>query len=90
MEDLYKVLIGIVFLAFGFPIGDFLKKKTKDEQKDGRKWFKLLVLSGLIGGFIGLLIGKDWVLFTFFFIAIVSSRSLIKTKPLKKKKRKSP
>ena len=75
MEEVYKILIGMAFLALGFPLGDFLRKKTKDEQKDGRKWFRLLVLAGLIGGFIGLLTGDDVILFTFFFIAIVSSRS---------------
>jgi|TARA_Y100000310_G_scaffold121029_1_gene119805 hypothetical protein len=77
MEELYKILIGIVFLLLGIPIGNFLAKVTKEELKSGRKWFKLIVLVSLIGGVIGLIIGNDVLLFSLLFIAIVTSRSLI-------------
>lgn len=80
MEELLRLLLGIFVLILGIPIGNFIKKLTLDEQKDGQKWFKLLTLIGLIGGFTGLLIKEDWVLFTFFFIAIVSSKNLQKKK----------
>jgi len=77
MQEIIKLLIGTILLVLGIPIGDYLKNKTKDEQKQGQKWFKLLVLIGLIGGFIGLVMGIDWVMFGFFFITIITSRSLI-------------
>lgn len=63
-------------LVLGIPIGDFLAKATKDEKKQGQFWFRLIIILSLIGGFIGLIIGNDIILFTFFFIAIVTSRSL--------------
>ena len=76
MQEIIKLLIGIIVLILGIPIGSYLAKITKEELKGGRKGFILLVWIGLIGGFIGLIIGNDVLLFTMFFIAIVSSRSL--------------
>jgi len=70
--------MGIVVLILGFPIGSFLAKITKEELSSGQKWFKLIIFLSLIGGFIGLIIGNDALMFSFFFIAIVTSRSLIK------------
>jgi len=78
MQEIFKLLIGIVVLILGIPIGNFLAKQTKEELKEGKKWFKLLITLSLIGGFIGLIIGNDILLFTFFFIAIVTSRSVRK------------
>ncbi len=76
MQEVYKLIIGILVLALGFPIGNFLAKKTKEELKAGQKWFRLIILLGLVGGGIGLIIGNDVLMFSFFFIAIVTSRSL--------------
>ncbi|KHO49001.1 hypothetical protein J4412_02135 [Candidatus Pacearchaeota archaeon] len=86
MQELVKLSIGIIFLILGIPIGDYLKKLTEDEQKDGQKWFRILIAISVAIGFYGLIIGNDWLLFTLFFIAIVTSRSLI-TKKIKKKTR---
>ncbi|PJE81819.1 hypothetical protein COU58_00640 [Candidatus Pacearchaeota archaeon CG10_big_fil_rev_8_21_14_0_10_32_42] len=77
MQEILKLFFGVVILTLGIPIGNFLKKQTLDEQKDGQIWFKILITLGILGGFVGLVIKEDWVLFTFFFIAIVSSRNLI-------------
>jgi len=76
MQEIFKLLIGILVLVLGFLIGNFLAKVTKDELKQGRKWFKLIVIISLVGGFIGLIISNDVLMFTFFFIAIVTSRGL--------------
>lgn len=81
MLDIFKLLIATGILILGFFLGNFLRRWTMDEQKDGRKYFNLIVLISLIVGFYGLIIGSDWVMFTFFLIAIVTSRSLV---PLKK------
>ena len=78
MQDFYKLIIGILVLVLGFPIGNFLAKKTKEELKKGQKWFKLIIIVSLISGIIGLIFGNDVVLFISFFIAIVTSRSLKK------------
>jgi hypothetical protein len=77
MEEMLKLLIGAFVLVLGFPIGNILRKKTMDEQKEGRKYFKIIVYVGLIVGFLGLVIKNDWLMFSFFFIAIVTSRSLV-------------
>ena len=78
MIDMLKIIIGVLVLVLGIPIGNLLAKYTKEELKDGQKWFRLVVLLGLIGGTIGLIIGNDVIMFSLFFIAIVSSRSLRK------------
>ncbi len=83
MLEVLKILIGIIVLALGIPLGSHLAKRTKEELKSGRKWFKLIIIISLIGGIIGLIIKNDVLLFGFFFIAIVTSRSL--KKPRRKK-----
>ena len=76
MQEFVKLLIGIFILVLGIPIGNFLAKITKEELKSGKVWFRWIVFIGLIGGFIGLIVGNDVLLFSMFFIAIVTSRSL--------------
>jgi len=71
-----KLLIGILILLAGFPIGNYLAKNTKSELKSGQGWFKLIIIVSLIGGFIGLIIGNDVLMFSLFFVGIVTSRSL--------------
>jgi MFS family permease len=78
MEQIYVFAIGIVFLVLGIPLGNFLAKITKEELKSGRKWFKLLIILSFIGAIVFLILGNDALLFTFLFIAIVTSRSLKK------------
>lgn len=76
MLEIFKLLIGIGVLILGIPIGNLLAKNTKEELKSGQKYFRILSFTGLIGGLIGLIIQNDVLLFSFFFIAIVTSRSL--------------
>ncbi len=78
MLEILKIIIGILVLILGIPIGNFLAKYTKEELKDGKKWFNLLIFIGLIGGLAGLIIGNDALMFSFLFIAVVTSRSLRK------------
>ena len=78
MQEVFRLLIGIAFLALGFPIGIFLAKKTKEELKPGKRWFGIIVIVSLVGGVIGLILGNDILMFSFFFMAIVTSRSLKK------------
>ncbi len=80
MPEILNLLIGFLVLILGIPIGNFLAKYTKEELKDGRKWFNLIILFGLIGSVIALIIGNDAIMFSLLFIAIVSSRSLRKNK----------
>jgi len=80
MAQLTNLLLGILVLSLGIPIGNYLAKQTKEELKPGKKWFKRIILLSLIGAVIGLIIGSDVLLFSFAFIAIVTSRSLKKGK----------
>jgi hypothetical protein len=83
MDEFVKILIGTAILILGIPIGNFLAKQTREELKDGQKWFKLITIISLIGGLIGLIIGNDVLLFGFLFIAIVTTKSI--SNPVKKK-----
>ena len=78
MDEIVQLIFGVIFLVLGIPIGNILAKHTKEELKDGKKWFKILVCVGLFGGLVGLIIHNDFVMFSLFFIAIVTSRSLKK------------
>jgi len=76
MQDVIKILVGIIVLFLGVFIGNLLVKFTKEELKTGQGWFRMIIILSLIGGVIGLIIGNDILMFTMFFIAIVTSRSL--------------
>ncbi len=78
MTEILNLLIGIIVLILGIPIGNLLAKYTKEELKDGKPWFKLLIFIGLIGGLVGLIIRNDAIMFSFLFIAVVTSKSLRK------------
>ncbi len=78
MQEIFQLLIGVGVLILAFPIGDILAKKTKEELKAGRMWFKILVYVSLFGGVAGMLIRDDVLMFSFFFISLVTSRSLRK------------
>lgn len=84
MTEFLRLVIGVLILLLGIPIGNWLAKITKEELNESQKWFKLIIIISLIVGFIGLIIGNDVILFSFFFIAIVASRSLMKSKSTKK------
>jgi hypothetical protein len=87
MEEVINILIGIVILALGVPFGSWLASITKDELKSGQIWFKLIIVLSLITGVIGFIVGNDVLMFSMFFVAIVTSRSLRNEKG-KIKKRK--
>ena len=76
MSEAIKLLIGIGVLFLGFFLGGLLANRTKEELKAGQKWFKIIVILGLVGGVVGLVLGNDFIFFSFLFIAVVTSRSL--------------
>jgi len=78
MQTLYVYLIGILVLVLGWPIGDFLAKKTKEELKSGQIWFKALIIVALLCSVGATFLKNDALFFAFLFIAIVTSRSLKK------------
>ncbi len=86
MQEILKIILGIAVLALGIPIGDILAKSTREELKHGRKWFLLLISISLIGAVLSLTFSEDALLFTFLFITIVTSRSLVNHKTKSKEK----
>ena len=76
MLEIIKILTGILVLILGFPTGNFLAKHTKDELKQGQFWFKIIIIFSVAGALVSLVFRNDVLLFTFAFIAIVTSRSL--------------
>ncbi len=78
MVDIFKVLIGIIVLTGGYFLGNFLAFKTKEEIEKGQIYFKILTMGGLFGGFVGMIIKNDVIMFSLFFVAVLSSRSLKK------------
>ena len=70
--------MGILLLILGIPIGNLLAKVTKEELKQGKKYFRILIILSLIGAVVFLILGNDALLFGLLFIAVVTSRSLKK------------
>ena len=85
MQEIFKLLVGIIILILAFPLGSLLAKATKEELSSGRMWFKLIMIISFISSGVSLIIRNDVLFFSFLFIAIVTSRSLVK-KGVKKKK----
>ena len=78
MQDIIKIIIGILVLALGIPLGTLLAKLTKEELKSGQKWFKLIIILSMIGAIASLIVKNDVLLFSFLFITVVTTRSLKK------------
>lgn len=88
MQEIFKILIGIAVLILGIPIGHILAKNTKEELKKGRKWLLILIALCFVGAILNLIFPNDALLFTFLFIAIVTSMSLKGKKDTENKKKK--
>ena len=87
MEEIVRLIIGVFVLILGIPIGNYLARITNEELKSGQKWFKLIVFVSMFIGFFGLIIYNDFMLFSGFFVAIVTSRSLVERKFRSKSKK---
>jgi len=73
--ELLNIAIGILALLVAFPIGSYLAKITKEELKDGKKWFMLIMITSLICAIVSLILRNDVYLFTFLFISIIALQS---------------
>ena len=93
MQEVVKFILGIAVLILGIPIGNLLAKLTKEELGPRKIWFVMIILLCFAGAILGLILQDDTLLFTLLFIAIVTSRSLKKSRkkeiPVKKSKVKS-
>lgn len=76
MKELIQLIVGICILGLGWLIGILLARATKEELGRGKKWFRVLIIGSLVGSLVSLILREDALMFSFLFIAIVTSRSL--------------
>lgn len=77
MSEVINFIIAVVVLALGIPLGNLLAKITKEELKQGKLWFNIIIIISIVGAVYSLIIKNDYLLFTFLFITIITSRSLV-------------
>ena len=88
VQMIFITLLPVFFLLFLLTVPIILFKEsftkdavqTKEELREGQKWFKLMIFVSLIGAIVSLVLRNDYLLFTFLFIAIATSRSLFSRK----------
>ncbi len=66
------MLYEVIILLLALPVGFLIAYLANDELVDGRKWFKALIVVGLVVGAWSFLTGNYVVAETSGFVAIVS------------------
>ena len=74
--EAYKIVLGGIVLALGFLAGVALASVTKDELKEGKKWFGVLAIAGILGAAAALFLRNYILLFSFLLITSVAGGSL--------------
>jgi len=54
----FQIILLVVTVLLGYPVGRFIAANTKEELKAGKIWFKLIILICLIGIFASLIFIK--------------------------------
>lgn len=77
LKYIMEYLIVLFILGLAVPIGYTIRHFTKDELKQGKKYFKIIWISGIILSLIALtlnfnIIIKKTAIFSLIFISIVS------------------
>lgn len=80
MQEIFGLILGVIIILIGFPLGYLLAKYTKEELKSGQKWFKTFIILAAITSIIGLSLGNDPLFFSSLFFIAVTSQSLKKEK----------
>ncbi|MBI2631580.1 hypothetical protein HYW75_01095 [Candidatus Pacearchaeota archaeon] len=73
------MILEIIILLLAIPIGLLLAWISKDELKDGRIWFKILIMLSLFGGIFFFLLRFSVIGLTLLFIFIVTIISYLKS-----------
>jgi len=81
-----EIIYSIFLLLLAIPVGYLIAGLAKDELIEGRKWFKLLTLTGFLLGVVFLILGWIPEAFSSLFMGIVSFVSFIKSYDSKWKK----
>ena len=72
------MLTEIILLILAIPTGFLVAWLAKDELKDGKKWFKTLVIASIALSLFFWVFGFAYVSLTLVFMAIVSLISLVR------------
>ena len=87
------IIASIVIALLGYPIGIWIAKLTKEELRQGRRWFKLITIVCFLGIILSLFFAvNETLLFltcAFLFILLFTLACLIKSKQKTKKARKT-
>jgi Na+/H+ antiporter NhaC len=68
----------VLILLTAIPAGLLVAWLTKEELRDGRKWFKAIVTASLAGCIVSLFFKNYVIMLTFAYIAIATAMSLKK------------
>jgi len=71
-------LLNILVLILGIPIGLLVRFLAKEELKQGKKYFRILIISSILLGILFYLYGIYYMTLTMAFILIVSLISFLK------------
>lgn len=90
MNALQTILIIIIALA-GYPVGLLIAWLAEDELKQGKKWFKIIILISAVALTVSFIFAQgETLLFlacSFAFIALVALASLIKSRKARKRRK---
>jgi len=75
------MLLEVIILILAIPVGFLIAYLARDELVAGRKWFKAIIIVGVVVGIGGFLFGQSIVGWTCGFILIVSFVSYWKSYP---------
>ncbi len=73
------MILPIVLLILAIPTGYLIAWLARDELKQGRLWFRILIIASLLSGIFFYLYDYNHISLTSFFITIVSVISFVKS-----------
>lgn len=72
------MLLQIILLLLAIPVGLLIANLTREELKDGKKYFKAIIVASIIVGIWFYLVGETYITWTAGFIIITTLVSLTK------------
>jgi len=75
-----KILLGLLVLLSAVVFGYILAKTTKEELRDGRKWFNWIIIISIVLIILFIIINNWVAVLTLFYIIIVCLISVYKAK----------
>jgi len=77
------MIIEILIVLLAIPIGFLIAWNARDELKQGKEWFRVLMIASVIVGIWFYLTGDQYITWTSLFIFVTSLISLIKSEDKK-------